>query len=79
MAFVVQIHINNHPLSATPEAAKETFARTVEWQVAHTLAHITISDGVRSFSIADSGSAITFLDIANAVAAMSDRTPKVLE
>jgi hypothetical protein len=41
--------------------------------------HITISDGVRSFSIADSASAITFLDIANAVAAMSDRTPKVLE
>lgn len=78
-AFAIQIHIDNHTLSATPEAAKETFARAVEWQVAHTLAHVTIGDGVRSYSIADFASAITLLDIANAVVAMSDRTPKVLE
>jgi hypothetical protein len=43
MAFVVQIHINNHPLSAPPEAAKEAFARTVEWQVAHTLATLPLA------------------------------------
>ena len=76
MAFVVQAQIDDHTLSATTETAKEAFSKAVEWQVAHKLACVTISDGVRSFSITDFASAMAFLEIANTVGATSDRGAK---
>ena len=79
MAFVVQAHIDDHMLSATTETAKEAFVKAIEWQVVHKLTRVTISDGVRSFSITDFASAMAFLDIANTVGATSDRRPKVQE
>ena len=79
MAFVVQAHIDDHTLSATTETAKEAFAKAIEWQVVHKLTRVTISDGVRSFSITDFASAMAFLEIANTVCATSDRRPKVQE
>ena len=79
MAFVVQAHIDDHTLSATTETAKEAFAKAIEWQVVHKLTRVTISDGVRSFSITDFASAMAFLDIANTVGATSDWRPKVQE
>ena len=71
MAFVIQAHLEDHTLSATTETAKEAFAKAIEWQAVHKLTCVTISDGVRSFSITDS-----FLEIANTVGAPSDRRPK---
>jgi hypothetical protein len=53
MAFVIQAHIEDHTLSATTETAKEAFSKAVEWQAVHKLTCVTISDGVRSFSITD--------------------------
>jgi hypothetical protein len=50
---VIQAHIEDHTLSATTETAKEAFAKAVEWQAVHKLTCVTISDGVRSFSITD--------------------------
>ena len=79
MAFVVQAHIDDHTLSATTETAKEAFGKAVEWQVAHKLTCVTVSDGIRSFSITDFASAMAFLEIANTVCATSDRRPKVQE
>jgi hypothetical protein len=79
MAFVVQAQIDDHTLSTTTETAKEAFAKAIEWQVVHKLTRVTISDGVRSFSITDFASAMAFLDIANTVGATSDRRPKVQE
>ena len=79
MAFVVQAHIDDHTLSAATETAKEAFVKAIEWQVVHKLTRVTISDGVRSFSITDFASAMAFLDIANTVGATSDRRPKVQE
>jgi pterin-4a-carbinolamine dehydratase len=79
MEFVVQAHIDDHTLSATTETVKEAFAKAIEWQVVHKLTRVTISDGVRSFSITDFASAMAFLDIANTVGATSDRRPKVQE
>jgi hypothetical protein len=75
MAFVVQAHIDDHTLSVTTETAKQAFAKAIEWQVAHKLTCVTISDGVRSFTITDFAS----LEIANTVGAASDRRPKVQE
>ena len=79
MAFVVRAHIDDHALSATTETAKEAFSKAVEWQVVHKLTCVTISDGVRSFSITDFVSAMEFLEIANTVCATFDRRPKVQE
>ena len=79
MAFVVQAQIDDHALSATTETAKEAFSKAVEWQVAHKLACVTISDGVRSYTITDFASAMAFLEIANTVGAASDGGPKVQE
>ena len=79
MAFVVQAHIDDHTLSATTETAKEAFGKAVEWQVVHKLTCVTVSDGVRSFSITDFASAMAFLDIANTVGSTSDPRPKVQE
>ena len=79
MAFVIQAPIEDHTLSATTETAKEAFSKAVEWQAVHKLTCVTISDGVRSFSITDFASAMAFLEIANTVGASSDRRPKVQE
>ena len=76
---VIQAHIEDHTLSATTETAKEAFGKAVEWQVVHRLTCVTISDGVRSFTITDFASAMAFLEIANTVGATSDRRPKVQE
>jgi hypothetical protein len=72
MAFVIQAHIEDHTLSATTETAKEAFGKAVEWQVVHKLTCVTVSDGIRSFSITDFASAMAFLEIANTVGAASD-------
>jgi hypothetical protein len=77
MAFVVQAHTDDHTLSATTETATDTFAKAVEWQAVHKFAGVTISDGVRSFSIAEFASAMASLDIANTLDATSGRGPKV--
>jgi hypothetical protein len=79
MAFVIQAHIEDHTLSAITETAKEAFSKAVEWQAVHKLTCVTISDGVRSFSITDFASAMAVLEIANTVGDPSDRRPKVQE
>jgi hypothetical protein len=68
---------HDHALSATTETAKEAFSKAVEWQAVHKLTCVTISDGVRSFTITDFASAMAFLEIANTVG--DDRRPKVQE
>jgi pterin-4a-carbinolamine dehydratase len=79
MAFIIRAHTDDHTLSATAENAKEAFAKAIEWQVVQKFSDVTISDGVRSFSITDFASAMAFLEIANTVGATSDRRPKVQE
>lgn len=78
MAFVVQAHTDDHALSATTETATEAFAKAVEWQAVHKFTGVTVSDGVRSFTIAEFASAMVSLDIAKTLdATSSDRKPKV--
>ena len=79
MAFLIQGRLGDVTLTATIETPQEAFAKAIEWQVVHKLTRVTISDGVRSFSIIDFASAMAFLEIANTVGAPSDRRPKVPE
>lgn len=79
MAFVVKAHIDDVMLTANAETAKEAFAKAVEWHVAERFADVTISDGVRSFTIAEFSSAMASLDIANTLDSTADRGPKLPE
>ena len=79
MPFVVKSHIDDVMLSAKAGTAKEAFAKAIEWHVGQGLTDISISDGVRSFTIAEFASAMASLEIENTVDAAADRGPKVRE
>ena len=53
MSFSVKAYVDDHVITATAETAKDAFAKAVEWQVVHKLADVSISDGERSYSIAE--------------------------
>ena len=76
MLFLVQACLDDYTLAVTLATAKEAFAKAVEWQVVHKFTGVTLSDGVRSFTIAEFASAMASLDIANTLDATSDRGPK---
>jgi hypothetical protein len=77
MPFVVKAHIDDVMLSAKADTAKAAFAKAIEWNVAQSLIDVSISDGVRSFTIAEFASAMASLDIENTVDAAAGRGPKV--
>lgn len=77
MPFVVKARIDDVILSAKAGTAKEAFAKAIEWHVARSLTDVSISDGVRSFTIAEFSSAMASLDIENTVDAAVGRGPKV--
>ena len=66
MPFVVKAHIDDVMLAANAETAKDAFAKVVEWHVAQRFADVSISDGIRTFTIAEFASAMASLDIAKA-------------
>ena len=69
MLFSVSAYVDNRLVSETTETAKEAFAKAVEWHVVHKLADISISDGIKSYSIDGFASAMAMQDIANTVEA----------
>ena len=79
MVFVVKAHVDDVMLSAKAGSAKEAFAKAIEWHVAQSLTDVSISDGFRSFTIAEFASAMVSLEIENTVDAAGDRGPKVRE
>ncbi|WP_212489709.1 hypothetical protein [Bradyrhizobium sp. AUGA SZCCT0176] len=58
MPFTVFADVDDHLVSATAETAKEAFAKAVEWQVVRKLADVTISDGIKRYSIDEFSSII---------------------
>ena len=61
MTFSVNGYVDDHLLTVTTETAQEAFAKAVEWQVAEGFSDITISDGVRSYSIDEFSSVLANL------------------
>ena len=53
MSFSVKAYFFDHPLTVTKETAKEAFAKAVEWHVVEKFTNISISEGGRSYSIAE--------------------------
>jgi hypothetical protein len=56
--FPSRLYDDDHALTVTTETAKEAFAKAVEWHVVQKLTDVTISDGSKTYSIAEFSSAI---------------------
>jgi len=67
MTFSVSANADDRLVSVTTETAKEAFAKAVEWHVVYKLTNISISDGIKSYSIDRFASAMALQEIANTV------------
>jgi len=72
MPFEVKARVDDHTLTVTAETAKEAFAKAVDWQVVDRFTDVTISDGIRTSSIAEFSSRMALLEIANATEATAE-------
>jgi hypothetical protein len=61
MPFSVKASIDDHTLTADADTAKEAFAKAVEWHVAERLTGISLSDGIKNYSIAEFSSVMADL------------------
>src|SRR5258708_5765742 len=64
MPFSVKAYIDDHTLTADADTAKDAFAIAVEWHVAERLTGISISDGIKKYSIAEFSSVLADLLLA---------------
>ena len=65
-------YIHDRLVSVTTETAKEAFAKAVEWHVVRKLTDISISDGIKSYSIDGFASVMALQEIANTVKAAAE-------
>ncbi|HEY9453466.1 MAG TPA: hypothetical protein VIR82_12385 [Bradyrhizobium sp.] len=70
MPFFVEAYIDDHKLTVIAETAKKAFAEAIDWHVAKQLAGVSISDGIRSYSIAEFSSAMALMEIASTIEAL---------
>jgi hypothetical protein len=59
MPFFVKGYVDGHTLTVSAETAKEAFAKAVKWQVVDKLADVSISDGIKDYSIAEFSSVLS--------------------
>ena len=65
MIFHVHAYVDDHMFKATAKTARDAFAKAIEWHVVGRLTGISISDGTRSYSIAEFASVMALAEIAN--------------
>ena len=76
LPFSVTGYRADHPLTVAAETAKEAFAKAVEWHVVKGFTNISISDGIKSYSINAFASVMALQEIANTVEAADDEPRK---
>ena len=76
MPFMVKAFYDDHPLTLTSETAKEAFAKAIEWHVVERFTDVSISDGIKVFTITEFASVMALTEIRNTVEASSDVKPK---
>ncbi|MEH2611803.1 hypothetical protein [Bradyrhizobium sp. AZCC 1693] len=67
MPFMVRGFYNNNPLTLTSGTAKEAFAKAIEWHVVEKFSNISISDGIKNYTIAEFSLVMALKDIANTI------------
>jgi hypothetical protein len=73
MSFSVRAYHADHPLTVTKETATEAFAKAVEWHVVERFSNVSISDGVKNYSIDAFSVAMALLEIAKTVNAAAEK------
>ena len=76
MIFHVHAYVDDHMFKATAKTARDAFAKAIEWHVAGRLTDISISDGNRSYSIAEFASVMALAEIANTEALAEQNRPE---
>ena len=76
MIFHVHAHADDHMFKATAKTARDAFAKAIEWHVVGRLTGISISDGNRSYSIAEFASVMALAEIANTEASAEQNRPE---
>ncbi len=69
MPFHVHAYVDDQLLEAPAKTAKAAFAKAIEWRIVGRLTDVSISDGIRSYSIAEFASVMALAEIANTAAA----------
>jgi hypothetical protein len=72
MPFSVKAYYADQPLTVTAETAKDAFAKAVEWHVVGRFSNVSISAGIKSYSIDGFASAMALQEIANTVEAAAE-------
>ena len=67
MSFSVKARQDDHTLRVTAETAKEAFEKAVEWHVVKKFTHVSISDGIKSYSIVEFSSIMALQEIARTI------------
>jgi hypothetical protein len=67
MPFFVEAYADDHKLTAATDTAKKAFAEAIDWHVVKRFVGVSISDGVRSYSIAEFAEVMALMEIAEAV------------
>ena len=65
MPFSVNANNEDRTLTVTTETAKEAFAKAVDWHVAERFTDISISDGIKSYTIAEFSSTMALAETAH--------------
>lgn len=66
MAFFITARIDDHVVSVSAETAAEAFAEAVDWHVKR-LVGVTISNGLRSYSVAEFSEAMALSEVAGTI------------
>jgi hypothetical protein len=67
MPFMVRGFYNNNPLTLTSGTAREAFTKAIEWHVVEKFSNISISDGIKNYTIAEFSLVMALKDIANTI------------
>lgn len=63
MPYFVQGFIDDHMLTAATDTPKNAFAEAVEWHIVRGFCDVSISDGVRRYSIAEFSNVMALQEI----------------
>ena len=63
MPFSVKGYFADRPLMVTKETARRAFAKAVEWHVVERFTNVSISDGIKDYTIAEFASLMALTEI----------------
>jgi hypothetical protein len=73
--FHVHAMIDDHLLKVAAKTARDVFAKAIEWHVVGRLTNISISDGSRSYSIAEFALVMALVEMASTEASATRNGP----